>query len=497
MEDSQYPDVMSAKRVEALNRCPNCGAPLDLDPAGRCRWCEVPVNVLQSESPSSDSQLTETFRVARAPGAGRRARGVIVALLVAGLAALAVILQLNVGRTLMGSRHGSGLTIAWTAPFDSSSELSTVGAWVNGGSLVRVRVDEVVSYDGATGRRQWTLPIPGTDVACSISNDTGIGATGPVGLVMYGQDSISCDHVMAVDVRTGRQLWATPLPSTYSGDSALGALGVAGGTAVVLTDDGIIGLNIRSGSKRWTKTSECGFEELAASGGTAVALSACGSASNYVISIDPATGKVAWRHKIAEPSDNYEFRILSASPVVISDNQTGPRATIAEVRVFGPGGAVTATFSVSGIHDPAASGPLVLNTDPTDGFGYPEVIADGALVGVAQDHSGHSALVAFGLSSGQRRWMVPLPDVVNDITAGGRAQHGEVVLVDESDPAYSLEEVDIATGKLRSLGSFGQQALDSGDSGLYTVGSDYLVVNLNGAFNNPPIAAIKAPAATG
>jgi outer membrane protein assembly factor BamB len=488
---------MSAKRAEALNRCPNCGAPLDLDPAGRCRWCEVPVNVLTSGSPSSTSELTETFRVATAPRAGRRARGLIVALIVGGFAGLAVILQLNVGRTLFGIRHESDLTIAWTAPSDSSSDLTTVGAWVNGGSLVRIRVDEVVSYDGATGRPQWTLPIPGTDVACSISNDTGTGGTGPVGLVMYGQDSITCDHVMAVDLGTGRQLWATPLHSSYSGDSALGALGVAGGTAVVLTDDGIIGLNVRSGANRWTRTSECGFEQLAGSGGTAVALSDCGGTSNYVVSIDPATGKVAWRHKIAEPSDSYEFRILSASPVVISDNQIGPRATIAEVRVFGPGGAVTATFSVAGIHDPAAGGPLTLDTEPTDGFGFPEVIAGGALVGVAQDNSGHSALVAFGLSSGKRQWVVPLPDAVNDITAGGRAQHGEVVLVDESDPAYSLEEVDIATGKLRSLGSFGQQALDSGDSGLYAVGSDYLVVNLNGAFNNPPIAAIKAPAATG
>jgi outer membrane protein assembly factor BamB len=453
--------------------------------------------VLPSGSPSSDSQLAETSPVGSAPGAGRQARRLIVTLLAVGVAGgLLAGLSLIHGQPPFGNRHASDLTIAWTAPFDSSIDLTTVGAWVNGGSLVRVRVDELVSYDGASGRPKWTLPIPGTDVACSVSNDagTGTGGTGTIGLVMYGQDSTSCDHVMAVGLATGRQLWATLLPSPYGGGSALGALSIAGRTAIVLTDDGIIGLNVRSGSKRWTRTSACGFEELAGSGGTAVALSACGSASDYVVSIDPATGKVAWRHKIAVPSDNYEFRILSASPVVISDNQTGPRATAAEVRVFGPGGAVTATFPVSGIHDPAVSSPLTLDTEPTDGFGFPEVIGDGALVGIAEDNSGHSALVAFGLSSGRRQWMVPLPDAVNDITAGGRAQRGEVVLVDESDPAYSLEEVDIATGKLRSLGSFRQQVLDSGDSGLYAVGSDYLVVNLNGAFNTPPIAAIRVPA---
>lgn len=403
--------------------------------------------------------------------------------------------SLPVSASLFGTGHGSDLTIAWKAPSDSSSELSTVGAWVNGGFLVRIRVDEVASYDAATGQQRWTLPIPGTDVACSVSNDTGTGGTGTIGLVMYGQDSTSCDHVMAVDLTTGHRVWATPLPSSYGGDQALGVLGLAGGTAVVLTDEEIIGLDARSGAKRWTKASSgCGYEDLVASGGTAVALASCGSASDYVVSLHPATGKVAWRYKITEPSDNYDFQILSASPVVISDSQTGPRAANADVRVFGPGGAVTARFAVSGIPDRAAGGPLILDTDLNDGFGFPEVIADGALVGVAQDERGHSALVAFGLPSGRRQWVVPFPDEVNEITVGGRAQRGEVVLVDESYPAYSLEEVNVTTGKLRSLGVFTQQALDSGDSGLYAVGNDYLIVNLNSIIN-PPIAAIKAPPA--
>lgn len=74
----------------------------------------------------------------------------------------------------------------------------------------------------------------------------------------------------------------------------------------------------------------------------------------------------------------------------------------------------------------------------------------------------------------------------------------ELVFVDESDPAYSLEEVSLATGKVRSLGYFTQAILQSSDSGLYAAGPDDLVVNLNGdSSSQVPAAAIKAPAAQG
>jgi outer membrane protein assembly factor BamB len=399
------------------------------------------------------------------------------------------------GQPLFRVLHGTDLSIAWAAPPDSTSDLTTVGAWADAGSLVRVRVDQVVSYDGATGRPQWTLPVPGIDVACSASTNTGSDGAGTIGLVMYGPDSASCDHVMAVDLATGQQAWAAPVQGHASGDPAPGVLGVAGGTAVVLTDGSITGLDARTGAKRWTLTSQCDLQQLYASGGSAVALAACPRASYDVISIDPATGKAAWQYHVTEPTDDYHFQLLSANPVVVSDELTGPRGRTV-VRVFGRGGAATATFPVSGIPDPGAGGLLTLNTAPTGGLGVPAVITDGALVGIASDNDGDSALVSFALSSGKRQWLVPLPDEVHDITAGTGAQHDQVMLVDESNPAYSLEEVALATGKLRSFGYFRRAALESGSSALYAVGNDYLVVNVDGS-GNPPLAAIAAPAAAG
>jgi outer membrane protein assembly factor BamB len=406
-----------------------------------------------------------------------------------GLLVVGAVAGVFAGQSLFAVWHGTDLAIAWTAPHDSSSELTTVGAWVNGGSLIRVRVDEVVSYAAATGQPQWTLPIPGTDVACSVSG-TSSGAT--IGLIEYGQGPTTCDHVMAVDMATGRQLWADAVKSHYGGSSATGVLAVAGGTAIVLTDDGLVGVSAQSGAQRWTLAppEACSFQQLAASGASAVAEAACDS-SFYVVSIDPATGKAAWQHHVTEPSASYQFQILSASPVVINDNLTGPRGT-STVRVFGAGGNVTSTFPVSGI--PLHGGTVSLNTASTEGFGFPAVVADGMLVGVTTLNGGGGALVGYQLSSGQRQWLMTTPDEVTDVALNG----DELAFIDKSDPDYSLEEAGLTTGKITSLGFFSQGIYQTAESGLYVPGGNYLVVNQDGdSSGQPPVAAIKVPAPKG
>ena len=393
------------------------------------------------------------------------------------------------GQSLFAIWHGTDLTVAWVAPSDSSPELTTVGAWTSGDSLIRVRVDEAVSYDAATGRQQWALQMPGVDVACGVSG-TSSGAA--LGLIEYGQDSTDCGNVMAVDLRTGRRIWSDPVKNPYTGNSPTGALAVASGTAIVLTDDGIAGVNGQDGVQKWTLAppAGCSFQQLVASAASAVAMAAC-NASYYVVAIDATTGKAAWRYHVKEPSDSYQFQILSVNPVVTDDDLTGPRGT-SKVRVFGPDGAVTSSFSVSGI--PLHGGTVALNTGSTQGFGAPAAVAGGMLVGVTELHGGGDALVGYRLADGKRQWLTDTPDEVHDVTLSG----GNLVFVDESDPAYSLEEVGIATGTVRSLGYFTQGVLQTDQSGLLAAGRDYLIVNQNGdSTSQPPVAAIKAPATQG
>jgi outer membrane protein assembly factor BamB len=391
------------------------------------------------------------------------------------------------GQSLFGIWHGSDLTIAWAAPHDGSSQLTTVGAWASGDALIRVRNDEVISYDAATGASRWTLTVPGIYVACSMS---GTSSSGAIGLIGYGQGSTTCDHMMAVDLATGRMLWSESVQHPYTG--ATGGLAVAGDTAVVLTDEGITGVSAASGAGKWTLTapSACVFEQLAASGGNLIALAACQGAF-VIVSIDPATGKAAWQYRVTEPADAFQFQILSASPVVISDDLVGPRGT-STVRVLGQDGTVTSTFSVSGI--PLGGGTVALDTASHEGFAAPVIVADGMLAGVTTLNGPGDAIVGYRLADGKRQWLIHTPDEVHDVALRG----SDLLYADESDPAYSLEEVNLATGTLRSDGYFTQSIVQPDEYGLYAFSGYLLVVNtLGSSFSWPPVAAIKASAVAG
>jgi outer membrane protein assembly factor BamB len=403
-----------------------------------------------------------------------------------GFLAIGVVAGVFAGQALFGIWHGTDLAIAWTAPYDSSSELTTVSAWTNGNSVIRVRVDEAVSYDAATGHQQWAFQMPGTDVACSVS---GTSST-TVALISYGQDSSTCNNVMAVDLSTGRQVWSAQVQNPYPSSDNTGLLAVAGGTGLVVTSDGLAGVNVQSGKQAWTLAppTECNFQQLIASAGNAIALAAC-NANFYVIGIDPPTGKKAWSYHVTEPSDSYQTQLLSASPVVFNDTRSGPRGT-STVRVLSSSGSLTSTFSVSGIT--LNSGSVELNTASTDGFSFPAVVADGMLVGATTVNGPGGALVAYNLSSGKQQWFKKTPDQVNDVAVSG----DQMVFIDESDPAYSLEEVGLTTGTIHSFGFFTQGIYQSGDSGLYLAGGKYLIVNQDGnSTSQPPVAAITVPAA--
>ena len=89
----------------------------------------------------------------------------------AGVAAVGLAVGVFAAQALSGGLHGTDLRVAWTAPYDAAGVQGTEGVWTAGSSLIRVRANQVVSYQAATGRQQWTLVVPGGDVACAVSAD--------------------------------------------------------------------------------------------------------------------------------------------------------------------------------------------------------------------------------------------------------------------------------------------------------------------------------------
>jgi outer membrane protein assembly factor BamB len=406
------------------------------------------------------------------------------------LVAIAAASGVLAGQWAWGWLHGHDLAVAWTSSYDASPDLTTVGAWTHGDSVIRVRVDGATGYDGATGRQLWSAALPGTGVACSVSGSPGTTEQA-VGLIAYGRDSTQCDQLMAVDLATGRQLWTSPLPAQVDGGPEGGVLTVAGGTAVVVSQEKALGLDLRAGSVKWTALvpglgADCLTRQVAAAGRSLIALASCQSGFT-VISLDPATGKPAWTAQVSEPSDGYEIQILSADPVVISDTLSGsPEAS--RVQVFGAGGRVTSSMQVSGI--PGVNGPVALDTGSHDVFGVRGGVAAGLLVGVAQENGPGADIVAFRLADGQRQWLVHLPDQVTAVRLSG----SELLLVDQSDPWPALEAISLPDGRLRAIGFFPRDVFDSSNASLYLAGGRDIIVNLTGDKPTPPVAAITASA---
>ena len=71
------------------------------------------------------------------------------------------------------------------------------------------------------------------------------------------------------------------------------------------------------------------------------------------------------------------------------------------------------------------------------------------------------------------------------------------MVVDESDPAPSLEAISLPAGQKRAIGFIPRGVYDSGDAGLYMAGGRDIIVNLNGEKPTPPVAAIAVPPAKG
>jgi len=374
-------------------------------------------------------------------------------------------------QALTGWMHVSGLSVDWTAPYDAAGSPATEGVWTAGGSVIRVRADQVVSYQAATGRQQWTLAVPGGDVACAVSADT---SSATVGLIGYGTAGGACDRVLAVDLGTGQQLWSKKVPASWKGDQGTGFVAVGGDTAVAVTADAVAGYDSRTGATRWTALTPPGCSDQTVGGAqkSVVVLAACGRSFD-VIDLDPATGKQLWRTPVPGQAPGYHFAILSADPVVVDDVPAGQPE---QVLAFGATGHLRSSI-------PAGD----LDTSYYQGFGPDLVVSGGLLVGVTHPTGGHAGLVAYRLPDGGRQWLVSMPNEVIGLQQDG----AQLLVIDQSRPSLALESISLSTGSLHTIGFIPADIVDFGGASVYPADARYVVVNLNGRAPVPPAAAVS------
>lgn len=389
------------------------------------------------------------------------------------------------GQAAFTGLHGVSLSVRWSTPFDGPNNLATQGVWVQGGSVVRVRIDEVVSYADATGAAQWTYPIPGQDAVCAVSRTT----AGSVGVLAYGAQNAPCGHLVAIDLTGGRQLWATDVPTDGQEAPPIDDFVAAAGNLVVTrVGDQVVAFDARTGAQRWARSSSsgCQVEFVAADPSAVVGIAAC--QNGYLVSdLDPATGTPKWETPVVEPS--YQLALLSVAPVVVSDLVPGARS-VDNVRVFTAQGKQDVTIPVSSVSSP--DGPVGLAIAPRSGKGFgPQplwwaVVADGMLVGVTPEVNGHDDAIAFSLATGRQQWLTALSTNVDAVARNGNG----LMVLDDTQPAMVMQSISLANGSVSQLGVINSRDFDLNDDvALYPVAGRYVAVNQVGVNPDPPVFA--------
>jgi hypothetical protein len=390
--------------------------------------------------------------------------------LLIGVAAVGLAVGVFAAQALSGGLRATELRVAWTAPYDPAGSAATEGVWTTGSSLIRVRADQVVSYQAATGRQQWTLAVPGGNVACAVS--AGISST-TVGLIGYGTAGEACDQVLAVDLGTGQQLWSKRVPAGWKGDQGTGFVAVGGNAAVAVTADAVLGYDQRTGAARWAALTPpgCSDQTLAGARQSVVVLAACGRSFDVIV-LDLATGKQLWRTPVPGQAPGYQFAILSADPVVIADVPPGhPEQLLA----FGATGHLDSTIPVGG-----------LDTSGYQGFGAQIAVSDGLLIGLTHPSAGHADVVAYRLSDSSRQWLRPMPDNVMVLRQDGN----QLLAIAQSRPSLTLDAISPTNGSLHTIGFIPANIVNPGGASVYASANRYMVVNLTGRAPVPPVAAV-------
>jgi outer membrane protein assembly factor BamB len=347
--------------------------------------------------------------------------------------------------------------------------------------VVRARLDEVVSYDGATGHVNWTFALPGQDVMCTMS----AGTADHVGFIGYAAPNAPCTHIVALDLATGRTLWATTATG-QEGGTQVDVVTASAGTAAVVASDAVVGYSARSGKRTWSTPAASGCEVLQiTAGGDQIAELANCADGLQATALDAATGKVRWRAQVAEQGANNVVGVISANPVTVNVLATEGRRTNT-IQAFTNTGHVQSTITGSEVQ--TKDGPVVLDTALHVFDAAPlwwTFVDKGLLVGVTQQTGGHTDVVGIRLSDGKQQWVTQLPDDVLAV----RDDAGTLLVVDDDQPTPVLDSISVVDGSTTVVGIVPGGAF-GGETGMYRSGPGFALVNSTGTNPTAPVSVV-------
>ncbi|MEU8133866.1 PQQ-binding-like beta-propeller repeat protein [Streptodolium elevatio] len=203
--------------------------------------------------------------------------------------------------------------------------LARTGAWLTDSTVVVAEAQRLVSYDLESGKTVWEYKSPKGEFVCDVTPQS----TSKYALAAFGTGQ-NCSSLEAVDLKTGKQVWAKSavaaqddpdlqLPPSLAGMGLSTGIAVSGDTAVF---DGQA-YKVTDGKPLWSAADAlpegCSIEEVVG-GARLVAKWTCGFRGPTSFGeLDAATGRPKWTYETTASSLMNEVSIAAVDPVMIKE----------------------------------------------------------------------------------------------------------------------------------------------------------------------------------
>ncbi|MFJ6571949.1 PQQ-binding-like beta-propeller repeat protein [Streptomyces sp. NPDC091292] len=204
---------------------------------------------------------------------------------------------------------------------DKNSSITVEGSWLTDKVYAKSGIAEIVGYDRDTGKKTWTIPLPGPVCAAArhttAENMTAIiyEAAMPTKAKPYN----GCTEVSGVDLDAGELLWTE---NGKSGDQKINfsEVTVGANTVAAGSTSGGSAWNISDGKLLWNpKVGDTCYDAGYAGGEALAVVRKCGAIDARRLEIqtlDPASGKPLSTYKLAAGIDYAS--IVSTRPLVVA-----------------------------------------------------------------------------------------------------------------------------------------------------------------------------------
>ncbi|WP_328722657.1 PQQ-binding-like beta-propeller repeat protein [Streptomyces sp. NBC_00247] len=323
-----------------------------------------------------------------------------------------------------GYLPGGAMVRSWEAPRDLNAADHGNGGWLVGDTVIRTRFDAVTGFGAADGKQRWEYVVPGRAEICAVSTTAADG----VGLIAYGEDGDlekggGCVTAAAIDLRTGDELWHTPVAADADVLQEQPDLVAVGGGLAVLRDgdphwtypddvyndpgerlagdEALRAVDARTGAARWKAAvpEGCVPYRASASDTQVLAVLACDRTDLELAAFGPADGALRWRVPLdarRSVAVDAEVSVLSADPPVVQVAERTDRGVHAFLS-FTAEGAPRGRIEFDGAYGEISA----------DASRAKVAVSDGRLFAVAAypyKSFTYDQLVAFDLKSGDEVW---------------------------------------------------------------------------------------------